>query len=134
MKNLEMHSARKSAGAWLLPGLAAAFILTGVCLRIFFLAAPLEPKWFEVTGILLGGWAVAPISRMLRARVDPVRARRAEIEDRDERLADPFHRGADALRPGDPICAGLRPALVCAVCAGGGASAGLRWRAGLVES
>lgn len=86
MKNLEMHSARKSTGGWLLLGLAAAFILTGVCLRIFFPAAPLEPKWFEVIGILLGGWAVAPISRMLQARVDPVRARRAEIEDRDERI------------------------------------------------
>lgn len=76
--------------------LAAGLILigTGIAIRLLAPGSAINPKWFEGVGILFAGWSIYYLVRYFQTRKNPLAARRAAVEDQDERNRTIRHHAA----------------------------------------
>ena len=91
MKNQNTKSNRVNYG---LIALAAGIVLfsAGLILRKTVPGTIADTRLLEGLGILLAGWGIIPLIRAITARHDPAAARRAMLEEGDERAMEVRHR------------------------------------------
>jgi uncharacterized membrane protein len=94
--NLSATIRRRNRLGWGLLALGFVLILTGVGIRIFAPDSAVNPKWLESFGIFLVGCAAAFLVKVFQALKDPLAARRAVIEEQDERRLSIRNRAGNA--------------------------------------
>lgn len=85
MKNTKIINTHNQKYGWLLIVIGIVFFVSGLLIRNFIPETPIDSHLLEGLGILLFGWGIIPVSRLLSARRDPLAARRNQLAEEDER-------------------------------------------------